>query len=163
MHALTETQIRSSFVNASRREAAAAPLPPHFAELAWDDLDFLGWVDPRLSRRAYAVVPTDRGPVGFVLTTEAAGRPKPTVCVWCEDVKNTDDVVLYVARRAGSAGRDGNSLGTMLHADLSCSTHVRRPPTPQEAGPDPESFVADRITGLRLRTTAFADRLRDGT
>ena len=160
---LTDAQLRSSFVNASRREAAAAPLPRGFPELSWDDLDFLGWVDPRLSRRAYAVIPTDRGPVGFVLTTEAVGRPKPTVCVWCEDVKDTDDVVLYVARRAGSAGRDGNSLGTMLHADLSCSAHVRRPPTPQEAGADPAAFVADRITGLQLRTTAFAERLRDGT
>jgi len=163
MLALNESQIRSSFINASRREAAAAPLPPRIAEVDWDALDFLGWVDPRLPRRAYAVVPTERGPVGFVLTTEAVGRPRPTVCVWCEDVRNTDDVVLYVARRAGSAGRDGNSIGTMLHADFSCSAHVRRPPTPHEAGSDPAAFVAGRITGLRLRTSAFAERLRDGT
>jgi hypothetical protein len=162
MLALSEKQVRDSFVNASRRETGALPLPRGFPDLAWTELDFLGWTDPRLPRRAYAVVPTDAGPVGFVLTTEASGRSKSTVCIWCEDVRETENIALYVAKRAGTAGRDGNTLGTMLHADLSCSTHVRRAPLPHETAMAPAAFVAERVLDLQLRAAAFAKRLRDG-
>lgn len=46
MEPLTDKQIRSSFVNSTKGEAARLKLPLDFAELPWEDLDFLGWVDP---------------------------------------------------------------------------------------------------------------------
>ena len=48
MLALTEKEIRASFINASVRERTSATLPVGFADLEWDRLDFLGWRDPKL-------------------------------------------------------------------------------------------------------------------
>ncbi|MGN0119022.1 MAG: FBP domain-containing protein, partial [Streptomyces albidoflavus] len=53
---LTEKQIRTSFVNSTKGEAARLRLPLDFAELPWPDLDFLGWVDPGAPLRAHLVV-----------------------------------------------------------------------------------------------------------
>ena len=159
---LTDQQIRSSFVNASRREVAQAPVPPDLDHRVWEDLEVLGWTDPKAPQRAYVVVPTDDGLVGLLLRTQSSGSSRAAICDWCQDSEALDDVVLYVARRAGAAGRQGNTIGTMLHADLSCSRHVRRKPTPQEAPFDPEGFVRDRIAGLSLRAARFSERVRDG-
>ncbi|TNC42466.1 FBP domain-containing protein [Mumia zhuanghuii] len=161
MQPVTESEIRASFVNASRREATQAPAPPGLDEIDWDARDFLGWVDPQAPRRAYAVVPTTEGPVGLLLRTTQTTGQRPAICTWCEDVKATEDVVLYVAKRAGSAGRNGNTVGTLVHADLACSAHARRRPTRAEGAGDPEAFVARRIAGLRERTVRFAERVRD--
>ncbi|MGH1565385.1 FBP domain-containing protein [Mumia sp. DW29H23] len=159
MHALTESQIRASFVNASRREASQAPLPPRFPDLGWDELDLLGWVDPKAPRRAYAVVPTADGAVGLLLRTTQPTSQRPAVCTWCEDVEATEDVVLYVAKRAGASGRNGNTVGALVHADLSCSAHARRRPTRAEGALDPVAFVERRVAGLRERTARFAERV----
>jgi hypothetical protein len=35
------------------------------------------------------------------------------------------DVALFVARRAGSAGKAGNTVGTYMCADLACSLYLR--------------------------------------
>ena len=162
MQSLTERDLRASFVNASRREATQAPVPSDLDQLEWDDLDVLGWTDPKAPQRAYVVVPTASGPVGLLLRTESRGSTRPALCDWCQDPQATDGVVLYVARRAGAAGRQGNTIGAMMHADLGCSRHARRRPTPEEAGLDPEAFVAGRIDGLRARAARFAERVRDG-
>jgi hypothetical protein len=161
MHALTERQIRSCFVNASKGEITKAPTPD-LGAVDWDSLDLLGWTDPKAPQRAYVVVPTEAGPVGLALRTQSSGNPKPALCDWCQDPKATDGVVLYAARRSGPRGRDGNTIGAMIHADLSCSTHARRQPTFEERGRDPELFVAQRIEGLRERAARFAERVRDG-
>ncbi|WP_370615593.1 FBP domain-containing protein [Mumia sp. Pv 4-285] len=162
MHPLTESQIRASFVNASRRETTQAPLPPNIADLSWDEHDFLGWTDPKAPRRAYAVIPTHDGVVGLLLRTTQPTSQRPAICTWCEDVKETDDVVLYVAKRAGSSGRNGNTVGMLIHADLSCSAKARRRPAPSERAGDPDAFIARRVAGLRERTARFAERVRDG-
>lgn len=161
MHALTAAQIRTSFVNASQGEIKRAPFP-ELDDISWDDLDLLGWTDPKAPQRAFVVVPTDAGPIGLALRTQNRGNPKKAVCDWCQDHKATDGVALYTAKRSGASGRDGNVIGVMLHLDLSCSKHVRRAPTPEEGGWDPEAFVAERVTGLQLRAAHFAERVRDG-
>ena len=56
METLTEQQLRRSFINCSRGEASALTLPRDFAALAWPDLVFLGWRDPRAPLRGYMVV-----------------------------------------------------------------------------------------------------------
>lgn len=159
MHALTEKQIRSSFVNASRREAADAVLPD-LATQPWDALDFLGWRDPKAPLRAYVVLELDRGPTGLLLRApEPGGRRKKAMCAWCRDLL-TVRAGLFVARRGGASGRAGNTLGVLLCDDLACSTNVRRPPTSSEAGDGIEAvadqLVAERTEALRARSAAFA-------
>ena len=67
MHALTEKDVRASFVNASLRERNAIPLPDGFADLDWNAIDYLGWRDPKLPQVGYIVVPVDDEPVGILL------------------------------------------------------------------------------------------------
>ena len=141
--------------------------PPFPADLdlgpRWETLDYLGWVDRSNPQRAYAVVPVDEEPVGFLLRTAERTRKASAMCAWCEDVFATSEVALFVARRAGASGREGNSLGTLVHADFSCSTHVRRLPHGMEGGLDPLALVERRVEELRSRSSAFARRLRDGS
>ncbi len=167
MEPLTEKQIRSSFVNASRREATQAVLPA-LDTLDWDRLDYLGWRDRKAPLVAYAVVPVDGTPTGVLLrSTDAKERiRRNAVCAWCEDVVVTDDVSLYVARRAGASGRRGNTVGTLICTHFLCSRNVRRPLTRTEAGDDAEGrreqILAVRVAGLRERSARFvAEVLRD--
>ena len=78
MHPLTEKQIRSSFVNASKREAADATLPDLDA-VDWDRIDYLGWTDRRAPLAAYVVVRSTTSPsvccCAPVTRAVGAGRP----------------------------------------------------------------------------------------
>lgn len=71
MQPLTDSFIRSSFVNASRKEVKDMTLTEGFEALTdadWAKLDFYGWRDPKFARRAYVVLPRlDSEPVGTVL------------------------------------------------------------------------------------------------
>lgn len=157
MEALTEKQIRSSFVNCSRREAAQLTLPLDIAETRWDRLDHYGWIDRKAPLRAYVVVPLDDDVVGVALRTpESTGRRRRAVCAWCEDVYATNDVGLYVAPRAGAAGRKGDTVGTLVCTRFECSRNVRRIPKIVEVGSDPAEVVVERrIAGLRARSERF--------
>ena len=160
MTPLTEKQLRACFVNASKREANQATLPD-LATLDWDNLDYLGWVDRKSPLVAYAIVEVDGEPTGVLLRAgdAKAGRARRKgVCAWCEDVVVTGDVSLYVARRGGASGRNGNSIGTLICTDFRCHRNVRRIPLIAEAG-TPEAkaeLTARRIAGLRERAARFA-------
>ncbi|GIG28301.1 FBP domain-containing protein [Cellulomonas marina] len=170
MHALTEQQVRACFVNASRREAASATLPDLTAQ-RWDALDLLGWRDRKAPLLAYVVVPVDDEPVGVLLRAADPGTGRARrrgVCAWCADVVATEDVSLYVARRAGAPGRRGDTVGTLVCTDLACSRHVRRTPLLSEVGTasGPElpaartAVVARRTAGLRERSARFVEEVR---
>jgi hypothetical protein len=92
-------------------------------------------------------------------STPGAGLVRrKALCAWCTDVVVTDDVTLYVARRGGSAGREGNTIGTLICTDFRCSANVRRKPTLAEAGRDEGAaalIVERRIAGLRERSAHF--------
>lgn len=161
MHALTENQIRAAFVNATKREVAQATMPDLDA-VRWDRLEYLGWRDRKAPLSAYVVLELDDTPVAVLLraaepSTSRARRK--ALCAWCEDVVVTDDVTMYVARRAGAAGRKGDTIGTLICTHFICSTNVRRPPTRSEAGSDVESMreqiVRRRIGELREHSAAF--------
>ncbi|MCV2393295.1 FBP domain-containing protein [Actinotalea sp. M2MS4P-6] len=159
MKPLTEAQIRASLVNASRREAAVATLPDLTAT-RWDRLDYLGWRDRKAPLSAYVVLEIDDEPVGVLLRAGGGRRsPRRAVCAWCEDVVVTEDVSLYVARRAGAPGRHGDTIGTLICTDFGCSGNVRRAPTRAEAGTAPlderERIVRRRVDGLRERSVRF--------
>jgi len=48
VHALTEQQIRRSFLNCSQGEAKGLTLPKDFGSLDWAELELLGWRDPKV-------------------------------------------------------------------------------------------------------------------
>ncbi|ROS75430.1 FBP domain-containing protein [Cellulomonas sp. PhB143] len=159
MNPLNEKQIRASFVNASKREAAQATLPDLDA-IDWESLDYLGWRDRKAPLAAYAVLELDGAPTGVLLRAgdpSPDGRRRKAVCAWCEDVVVTDDVSLYVARRGGASGKRGNTIGTLVCTQFVCSANVRRTPTRTEAGnaTAAEEIVERRIAGLRERSARF--------
>lgn len=157
MRPVSEGEIRRSIVNGSRKDAAILLPPTGFADLVWDDHDFLSWRDPKLVQRGYIIGWREDRPVGVILrVADTAGlRSRPSLCQLCQSLHRTDDVSLFTARRAGQAGRDFNSVGTLICSDLRCSTTVRLPPPPEPLRPDPQAVVAERVDGYVRRTDAF--------
>ncbi|AXE25212.1 FBP domain-containing protein [Streptomyces globosus] len=129
MEPLTEKQIRASFVNCTKGEASRLKLPPDFGELPWEDLDFLGWVDPAAPLRAYLVRPgADGAAVGIGLrvpVTHRTSAVRSSVCQICLTAHAASGVSLLVAPLAGARGRDGNTVGSYVCADLACSLYLR--------------------------------------
>ena len=158
METLSESTIRKSFVNATRSEVAAMNLPIGFESINWDALDQLGWRDHKMPQRAYLVLPVDGRIRGILLRAPELSAPKNrrVMCALCQDVFSEDEVFLYVARRAGQRGRDGNTVGTLIHADFTCSANVRAEVAPTPIHPDPDLVVAERTRGLQERTEQFA-------
>ena len=153
---LTEKSIRASFVNASRKEVGDLTLPPDLDAVDWDGLDFLGWRDPRIGRRAYVVVPTlDGGLVGVLLRQAEASPRARAQCSWCQDVKLPNPVVFFSAKRSGPAGRNGDTVGTLVCEEFQCSRNVRRTPPLAYEGFDVEAARLRRIEDLQLRAAGF--------
>jgi len=154
---LSEKALRASFVNASRKEAADVALPADFATLDWESLDFLGWRDPRIGRRAYAVVPTPDGEIiGLLFRRAEAGTRSRAQCSWCQDITLPNDVAFYSAKRSGPAGRNGDTIGTLVCEDFECSRNVRKTPPPAYEGFDVEAARLRRMDDLAVRVAAFA-------
>ena len=68
------------------------------------------------------------GPVGITLRVPTGPRHSLTrtnVCSLCITSHAGSGVALLAARRAGAAGREGNTVGTYVCADLACSLYVR--------------------------------------
>jgi len=161
MLVLDDTTIRASFVNATRKELADLLLPD-LAEIDWDRLDYLGWRDARLSKRAYILVPLPDGPVGIVLKQAEASPRTRAQCSWCQDITLPNDVVLYGARRSGAAGRNGNTVGTLICSNFECSRNVRTLPPTAYIGFDVEAARDRRIATLRTRSGDFATGIVEG-
>lgn len=157
MKELTETDIRASFVNASRGEIARIPMPG-LHEVMWNDREYLGWRDPQSPLRGYLVHWLDDRPFGIVLRASEVGlnRGISAMCSLCRSTQPSDQVALFSAPRAGQAGRDGNSVGTYICSDLACSILIRIVPPPQPMQPAPEEIVASRVRGLLERIDAFS-------
>ncbi|GLX23127.1 MULTISPECIES: FBP domain-containing protein [Streptomyces] len=168
MEPLTEKQIRSSFVNCTKGEAARLRLPLDFAELPWQDLDFLGWVDPGAPLRAHLVIPRPDGPVGITLRVPAATRTsavKSSLCQICLTGHASSGVTLLAAPLAGARGREGNTVGTYLCADLACPLYVRGKRQPKlRAGRQEESLTVDeRVARMWGNLDSFAARITAAT
>lgn len=160
MRPVTEREIRASFVNASLRERNNLNLPADFDTIAWDALDYLGWRDRKYDGLAYVIIALQDGPAGILLRRAEARSRRKSQCSWCEDVHLPNDVVFYSAKRAGKAGRDGDTVGTLICEGFQCSANVRRrDPAPYE-GFDVEGARSQRIASLREHAAAFAERVR---
>ncbi len=157
MKPLSSDQIRASFVNASQGEAERLPLPG-LHEVIWEDREYLGWRDPQAQQRGYVVFWKGDTAVGLVLRAgERALRSGiPAMCSLCRITQPSDQVTLFSAPRAGQAGRDGNTVGTYICADLSCSHLIRILPPASDMHPAPAEILASRAEGLLTRIEAFS-------
>ena len=159
MHPLTEQEIRASFVNVSQRERNAVTMPD-LGIVRWDALDFLGWRDRKIDNVGYVVARIADEPVGVMLRTgNGRTRTRPQ-CSWCEDVHLPNEVVFFSAKRAGAAGRKGDTIGTLVCAGFECSANVRKLPPLAYVGFDAEAARTARIEALRDNVTRFVEAVR---
>ncbi len=156
MKPLNETEIRESFVNASKGEIERMPIPG-LHEVLWEDREYLGWRDHRAPLRGYLVHWVDDRPVGIVLRASSVSmRPGiAAMCSLCHTQQPSGQVTMFSAPRAGQAGRDGNTLGMYICADLACSLLIRIVPPKLPMQPDPQEIVARRAEGLLSRVRNF--------
>ncbi|MBG6053981.1 hypothetical protein IWX81_000371 [Salinibacterium sp. CAN_S4] len=160
MKQLTADDVRASFINTSVRERKAVTLPANFTTLVWADLDYLGWIDPKLPTVGYVVSHLEDGLTGIMLRqSDGRTRSRPQ-CSWCEDVTLPNDVHYFTARRAGPAGRAGNTVATLVCANFECSANVRKLPPLAYTGFDREAARGKRIETLELRSGRFVAEVR---
>ncbi|SEE53967.1 FBP domain-containing protein [Jiangella alba] len=162
MRPVIEKDIRRSFVNCSKGEAQRLNLPRDLADQPWDDLDFLGWRDPGAPDRAYIVTERDDGGLlGVTLRANpksGRGFTHSSMCSLCMTAHTGGGVSLMTARRAGEAGRQGNSVGQYLCADLACSLYVRgRKQAIVGVQPFETSPVEEKIARARRNLATFVD------
>jgi FBP C-terminal treble-clef zinc-finger len=159
---LTEPEVRRSFVNCSRGEAQGLALPPNFATLEWDAVEVLGWRDPKAPLRGYLVVESGDEVVGIAVRSAESRMSSRTtaMCLLCQTAQGGDAVSLFTARRVGEAGRNGNTVGTYICADLGCSRRVRTeiPPWLQDRNPD--EVIEERSLELQERVAGFVESVR---
>ncbi|MFD7881085.1 FBP domain-containing protein [Streptomyces sp. SID2999] len=162
MRPLTEQDIRASFVNCSKGDAKRLAVPRDLDERPWDDLDFLGWRDPGAPDRSYLVLERGTGLVGIALRcpTVRRGFQHRSMCSVCLTTHRGGGVSLMTARKAGAAGREGNSVGVYMCADLACSLYVRGKKVPESGSRFEESLTTEeQIARAGGNLGAFVDRL----
>ncbi|MGY1698519.1 FBP domain-containing protein [Geodermatophilus sp. SYSU D00766] len=154
---MTETQVRRSFVNCSKGEANSATLPRDLADLPWDELEVLGWRDAKAPLRGYLVVQREGRPVGIALRAAESrmSARRSVMCLLCRSTQSGDAVSLFTARRAGEAGRNGNTVGTYVCADLGCAARARTEIPPWLHDRDPLVVGEERVAELRGRVGEF--------
>ena len=164
MKPITESEIRRSFVNCSQGEARRLGLPKNLEDQPWDDLDFLGWRDPGAPERGYLVAEHDDGGlVGIALRAApgiSRGFTARSMCSLCLTTRTSRDVVLMTARRTGEAGRQGNTVGQYLCADLACSFYTRGKRQPAAGADLDETLSVDeKIARSLANLAAFVDKV----
>lgn len=150
MEALTEADVVAALANATDEERRHITVPVAFYLADWDHHDFYAWRDPRNTSRGYLFVQHNDAVVGIVLRSAAGhSRARSALCNVCHTMQPGDQVTMYTARRAGAAGERGDSIGTMMCADLSCHDNVRlaAPLAPGEV----RASVDRRIDSTRQR------------
>lgn len=173
MRVLSHDELRASFVNCSQGERKRLPMPR--TEPRWADLDFVGWRDPGAPGTAYLVLDTaaasaaspdaawevDSTVVGLVLRhSKVAGLvARKNMCEFCRTTHSGTDMALMAAPRAGAAGRNGNTIGTYLCADLACSLYARGLKRPARAQPEETLDVDAKVARLRANLATFVRRV----
>lgn len=162
MRALTESDVRASFVNADPEELRLIEMPHDFLLIDWDFRDFLAWRDPASSKRGCVVVEVDGRAMGIVLRAADPARARSGMCNICHLMQPGNQVALFSARRAGAAGARGDSVGTYICADLTCHDNVRfaHPLAPNEIRLPGQ--IDSRLDGTKRRMEGFAKRVLEG-
>ncbi|MEU5050038.1 FBP domain-containing protein [Streptomyces sp. NPDC021096] len=163
MEPLRDDAIRASFVNCSKGEARRISLPRGLADLPWVDLDFLGWRDPGAPDRGYLVAERDGRLTGVTLRVPQGGPrslAKTTMCSLCLTAHPGSGVSLLAARRVGVSGREGNTVGAYMCADLACPLYVRGKKVPVMTMRYKESLSLDeRLERMRVNVDQFLDKV----
>jgi hypothetical protein len=159
VEALTESQIRRSFVNCSKGEASSVTLPRDLDQLPWEDLELLGWRDAKAPLRGYLVVRREDRPVGIALRAADTRMSSRTaaMCLLCQTPQTGDAISLFTARRTGESGRNGDTVGTYICADLGCARRARTEIPPWLRERDPEEVAEERTAELQRRVQGFLD------
>ncbi|MFJ6562606.1 FBP domain-containing protein [Streptomyces sp. NPDC091412] len=162
MRSLSERDVRDSFVNCSKGEAKRLSLPRDLGDRPWDDLDFLGWRDPGAPDRSYLVTEREGRLMGIALRFPASRRGflHRSMCSLCLTTHRGGGVSLMTARKAGTAGREGNSVGVYMCTDLACSLYVRGKKVPDSGPRFEESLTLEQqIARTTANLGAFLDKL----
>ncbi|WP_244524263.1 FBP domain-containing protein [Geodermatophilus dictyosporus] len=85
---------------------------------------------------------------------------RSVVCLLCRSTHSGDAVSLFTARRAGAAGRNGDTVGTYVCADLGCAARARTEIPPWLRDRDPVEVGEERVAELRERVAEFVDAVR---
>lgn len=154
--------VRRALINSTRSRATSMTPPAAWPPAGADELDFIGWADPKAPRRAYLVLGPpaldDVVAVELRLPTAGARPARRTMCDVCRTTEAPAGSVLMVAPRAGGRGRSGDSVGLCLCTDFACSARARQPLRPHE-----QSLTGmhdTRVADVVERITAFVDRVR---
>jgi hypothetical protein len=159
MRALSDREIRASFVNCTKGETKRMAVPQDLAAQPWDDLDFFGWQDPGARERAYLVTEGDRGLVGVALrVAPATGGLRSGMCSLCMTTHTGSGVSLMTARKAGKNGQQGNSVGAYICTDLACSLYLRGK---KDTGKRIEESLTldEQVERTMSKLTAFLERV----
>ncbi|WP_281156984.1 FBP domain-containing protein [Streptomyces sp. HYC2] len=162
MRSLSEQDVRDSFVNCSKGEAKRLSLPRDLGDRPGDDLDFLGWRDPGAPDRSYLVTEREGRLMGIALRFPASQRGflHRSMCSLCLTTHRGGGVSLMTARKAGAAGREGNSVGVYMCTDLACSLYVRGKKVPDSGARFEESLTLEQqIARTTTNLGAFLDKL----
>ncbi|GAA3782380.1 FBP domain-containing protein [Streptomyces chiangmaiensis] len=162
MRPLSEQDIRNSFVNCSKGEAKRLSIPRDLGERPWDDLDFLGWRDPGAPDRSYLVTEQPDRLVGVALRFPSSQRGflHRSMCSLCLTTHPGSGVSLMTARKAGAAGREGNSVGVYMCTDLACSLYVRGKKVPEAGLRFEESLsMQEQIDRMVANLSSFLGKL----
>ncbi|SFR97002.1 FBP C-terminal treble-clef zinc-finger [Agrococcus baldri] len=156
MREVTESELRSCFVNATRRELEQLPMPG-LHETIWGEREYLGWRDPRSNRLGYMVHWRGEELIGVVVHGAPGGlRPGiAAMCSLCHSTQPATQVRMFSARLAGLDGDTGSSMGTYICDALDCS-HIIRTGPPHLVTSD---RIAARAESLLERVTRFTGRV----
>ena len=150
MRPLTTPEIRAAMVNVSRTKTATMTVPL-LDEVDWDTRDFFAWRDAKAPLRAYLVADHGGRLVGLSLRVPTGkGRSSSALCNLCHSAQPGDAVLLFSAAKVG---RNGDSVGTYICADLACSLYLRGIlPLKARYG---SATLEERVAGLQERLGAF--------
>jgi hypothetical protein len=82
------------------------------------------------------------------------------MCSLCLTTHPGSGVSLMTARKAGAAGREGNSVGLYMCTDLACSLYVRGKKVPEGGGRFQESLTTEEQIERTLgNLSAFLGKL----
>ena len=99
---------------------------PDVITIAWDLLDYFGWVHPS-GHQGYVVLQSpNTGDVRGIRMNRSLRRSKKKrmeMCSWCHHVHKYDGTALFTVSVKGSEGH--HSLGNVMCKDLDCSLRVR--------------------------------------
>ena len=159
MDAYTPAQILKAFRCATRSEVKRVTFAANFDAVDFGKLEYYGWADPKIPRRAYLLVELPDGPLALLLNRAAVKPRGRAMCTWCNDVNLTDEAVLYTVRRGGAAGRKGDTIGTLICANFGCSRNVRQLPPAYHKDTDLQRLRGQQVEQLLRKVHGFVDKV----